>query len=223
MTTDSQAGLEAVPAVAEPAAAELARLWAALTAPGRKDTAWLFAAAQRREGVTELVAGLAALLVRQNPKIRIGLLETNWRHPRLAKMFGLPAGPGLLGLLGKAVPFDEAVGSLAGGRLLVLPAGRPADGQAPALTAEALPETLDTFKARADYVLVDAAAVNRYPDAAIVGPLTDGVVLVVHAGATRRESVAEAQRRLELSGARVLGIVLNRRSDPIPAFLYKRL
>jgi Mrp family chromosome partitioning ATPase len=39
---------------------------------------------------------------------------------------------------------------------------------------------------------------------------------------TARASVAEAKRRLELAGARILGVALNRRTFPIPGFLYRR-
>jgi Mrp family chromosome partitioning ATPase len=47
-------------------------------------------------------------------------------------------------------------------------------------------------------------------DATILSRQVDGVVLVVDAGKTRRESAIKAKEVLERAGSRVLGIVLNR-------------
>jgi protein-tyrosine kinase len=53
--------------------------------------------------------------------------------------------------------------------------------------------------------------------------MVDGVVLVVRAGRTSREAVLQAKKRLQLAGARLLGVVLNDRTYPLPEFLYRRL
>jgi len=214
---------QSTPTVRESVAGEVGRLWSALTAPGRTERCLLFTSALRREGVTELVAATAAYAVEQNPKVRLVVVETNWRHPRLAARLKLPPGPGLVGVVSRSVELDSALQSIADGRLLALPAGKYSEKQPLSLQTDVFRRTLDALKDRADFVLVDAAAVSVYPDATAIGPFTDGAVLVVRAGSTKRETVAEAQRRLELAGTRVLGVVLNRRSDPIPEFLYKRL
>ena len=216
-----QALASALPTVPNQAADDLAVLWSSLTAAGRTERCWLFTAAQRREGVTEMVVALASMVVRQNMKLRIGLVEANWRHPRMSDIFGLEPKPGLFGLLNRTSEFEAATVSLAGGGLVVLPVGQSAGKQPPA--AESIASVINAMKSRVDYVFVDAPAVSKYPDADIIGPATDGVVLIARAGITRRESIAEAQRRLELAGSRVIGMVLSRRMDPIPEALYKRL
>jgi Mrp family chromosome partitioning ATPase len=70
--------------------------------------------------------------------------------------------------------------------------------------------------------LIDAPAINLYPDAQLLAPLTDGVALVAEAGRTRRESLAQARKRIDLSRGRVLGVILNKRRYPVPRFLYRR-
>jgi len=50
----------------------------------------------------------------------------------------------------------------------------------------------------------------------------DGMVLIVEANATRRETVREVMEELHIVGARVLGVVLNNRTFPIPDAIYHK-
>ena len=74
-----------------------------------------------------------------------------------------------------------------------------------------------------DYVLVDAPPLNDYSDALALGQISDGLVLVLEANATRRESAVRIADTLRASQIRVLGAVLNKRTFPIPEGLYSRL
>jgi Mrp family chromosome partitioning ATPase len=73
------------------------------------------------------------------------------------------------------------------------------------------------------YVLIDAPPLNGYAEAALLGRLADGIVLIVAANDTRREPARKARQLLEESGVPVLGAVLNKRIFPVPEPLYKRL
>jgi Mrp family chromosome partitioning ATPase len=53
----------------------------------------------------------------------------------------------------------------------------------------------------------------------LIGRTCDGVVIIARGGATERESLVRAREQLERAEARVLGVVLNRMRDPVPAFL----
>jgi Mrp family chromosome partitioning ATPase len=74
-----------------------------------------------------------------------------------------------------------------------------------------------------DYVLIDAPPLNSFAEAALLGRMTDGVVMVLHANKTRRDAALKAKTVLEAAGVRILGAVLNKRKFPIPEFLYRRL
>jgi protein-tyrosine kinase len=53
--------------------------------------------------------------------------------------------------------------------------------------------------------------------------MADGVILILEAHATRRESARRAKESLQAAGVKILGAVLNKRTYPIPEALYKRL
>ena len=74
-----------------------------------------------------------------------------------------------------------------------------------------------------DFLIVDVPPVLLDTTAVLLAPLTEGVVLVVEAGSTRREVARKAKETLESSNVRLLGAVLNNRTFPIPEFLYRKL
>jgi hypothetical protein len=82
-----------------------------------------------------------------------------------------------------------------------------------------LPQLLATF----EYVLIDAPAAGTHADVSLLGPLVDGVVLVVEADATRRDAARRAAGQLQAASVRMLGVVLTNRTFPIPDAIYRRL
>jgi glycerophosphoryl diester phosphodiesterase len=52
---------------------------------------------------------------------------------------------------------------------------------------------------------------------------SDGVVMVIESGKLRRQVAIRAKQELQDAGARILGVVLNKRKYHIPNWLYKRL
>jgi Mrp family chromosome partitioning ATPase len=73
------------------------------------------------------------------------------------------------------------------------------------------------------YVVISAPPVGLYSDAAFLGQMADGVVLVLEANSTRRVAARKAQQKLEGANVQVLGTVLNNRTFPIPEKIYHRL
>lgn len=70
-----------------------------------------------------------------------------------------------------------------------------------------------------DYTLLDAPPLLRFADGTMLARLADGVAIVAGAERTQGRALSRAREQLERSGARVLGVVLNRVRDPIPARL----
>jgi Mrp family chromosome partitioning ATPase len=75
------------------------------------------------------------------------------------------------------------------------------------------------LRAQFDFIVIDGPPVNRYADASVIATKVDGVILVVEADNTPVVEAEAAKRQLDKVGARILGVVLNRRRSYIPAFL----
>jgi len=95
----------------------------------------------------------------------------------------------------------------------VLPRGE--SGPSPSLLRRkgSLREVFEDVGPEFEVVLVDGPPVLAAGSAPALGAVTDGVLLVVRAGRTDRESVEEALRELGSVRARVLGAILNDPED----------
>jgi Mrp family chromosome partitioning ATPase len=73
------------------------------------------------------------------------------------------------------------------------------------------------------HVLVSAPPLARESEATLMGQLADGIVLIIEANQSRRDTVRQVKENLETAQVQILGAVLDQRRYPIPKFLYRRL
>jgi protein-tyrosine kinase len=74
-----------------------------------------------------------------------------------------------------------------------------------------------------DYTILYGPATGSGSEAALMGSLCDGLVLIVEANSTRRVAAQKAKEKLHAANARLLGAVLSQRTFPIPQTIYKKL
>ncbi len=86
-----------------------------------------------------------------------------------------------------------------------------------------LKQCIAELRAKFRDVLVDTPPVNECADSMAFGQMADGVVLVLEAHSTRRDSARRAKATLEAAHVKLLGVVLNKRTFPIPRALYRKL
>jgi capsular exopolysaccharide synthesis family protein len=204
---------------------EIAQLWSSIFfSPERTPPKLLVAtSALRREGTTQIAVALAVTGADSHADARIALVDFNVRFPQVASLLGLPQSPGVCEVLRQHVDLDEALVTLNVGQLSVLPAGQAGESYADILRTDHLRELAQNLRERFDHVIFDVPAINLYPEAQVLGGLADGVLIVMRTGVTRRESVAEARRRIEQADGNVVGLVMNQRTYAIPGFLYRRM
>lgn len=84
-------------------------------------------------------------------------------------------------------------------------------------------DCIDFLRTQVDYALLDCGSLKQSGDLLSVAPFVDGVILVIEAGRTRREQISHAERTIEAAEGHILGHVLNKRTYPIPNWIYRRL
>jgi len=97
--------------------------------------------------------------------------------------------------------------------------GENENGLSGAWLRDRLAELRKTF----DYIVLYGPPAGAGSEAALLGSLCDGMVLVVEANSTRRVAAQKVKERLHAANARLLGMVLSSRRFPIPETLYRRL
>jgi capsular exopolysaccharide synthesis family protein len=69
---------------------------------------------------------------------------------------------------------------------------------------------VSALKTTFDYVIVDAAPIGQVIDCAVMGPVLDGVMLVIDTTHNSYKLERRMKQQLEMSGAKILGAILNR-------------
>jgi capsular exopolysaccharide synthesis family protein len=95
-------------------------------------------------------------------------------------------------------------------RLQVIPSGPQPPNPSELLASERMRRRLEQLSQLADVVILDSPPVLAVSDPAILAALTDGTLVVVNSVRTRGQHAAQAVATLRGTGARLLGIVLNR-------------
>jgi Mrp family chromosome partitioning ATPase len=72
-------------------------------------------------------------------------------------------------------------------------------------------------------IVIHSSPLDEDTDSVLLSRWADGVVLVVGANTTRRVTARRVKENLEVANVRLLGVVLNNRSFPIPEALYRKL
>jgi capsular exopolysaccharide synthesis family protein len=159
------------------------------------------------EGKTTTVANLAVTFARQG--MRVLLVDCDLRRPRLHQIFEMEREPGFMDLLlGRATP-AEAIRPTGVDGLHLLPRGTFDPEAIERLGAAATKHMLERLAEPFDAVLIDTSPVLVAADAAVLGAMSDGVLLVVRAARTSRDEARQALTQLGTVGARVVGSVLN--------------
>ncbi|MBS3821351.1 MAG: CpsD/CapB family tyrosine-protein kinase [Phycisphaerae bacterium] len=198
-------------------------MWASIFYSGRMTgKATLVTAPSRNEGVSTIACGLAVAGSGPAGGARVCLVDFNLRAPAIHERLGLRQAPGLTEVLTGAEELHNVIQGV-NESLDVVTVGTIGGRSLDVLRSDAVEEFFEILNDAYDYILVDVAAANHYPDAQVLAGVVGDVVLVTHADQTPREAVAQAKKQLEAGGGKLVGLVLNQRSFPIPSFLYRRV
>ena len=142
---------------------------------------------------------------------RVVLVECDLRKPVLRKYLKRELGQsGLATYLAGVVGLEDCIVELPDLGFSVIPAGVIPPNPSELLNTPRMQELIEILKRNYDCVLLDAPPVTVVTDAAVVGRMTDGAVLVVRSKFASARTVRLAKSRLEAVGIRVLGGVLTR-------------
>jgi polysaccharide biosynthesis transport protein len=160
-------------------------------------------------GKTSLVSNLGIAMAEAGRKVL--MIDADLRRPALHRTFGISNERGLTDALtgDSRDQLDALTRSTVVPSLTLLPSGEYGANSATAMFhSHKMADLLSAARKSYDIVLVDTPPL-LLSDARVLGPLSDGVVLVLRAGEVKVESVLAAEERLMADGSRLLGTVLN--------------
>jgi capsular exopolysaccharide synthesis family protein len=182
----------------------------------------VFAAVDHGSGCSQIAASVAQNLA-ANAHGAVCLVEANFRSPALPRMLATTNDHGLTNALLEQGSIHSFVTPVCNSSLKLLSSGPIAVDSPKLLQSDRMKMRCAELRERFDFVIVDAPPMARYRDAIALGKLCDGLVLILEAGSTRRKAARVVMQNLRACKIGVLGVVLNKRTFPIPERIYRRL
>jgi capsular exopolysaccharide synthesis family protein len=162
------------------------------------------------EGKSTTAANLAVALAQSGK--RVMLVDADLRRPSLHKLFNRPNDHGLTTALlqvdGMGIEDCLSVADI--DNLCLLPSGPLPPNPADLLGSTQMSSLVENMKAQSDIVIFDSPPLLAVADTTLLSRYCDAVLLVVLSDATHSRALHQAKERLDQSGIRLLGTVLNR-------------
>jgi non-specific protein-tyrosine kinase len=170
------------------------------------------------EGKSVTVANLAIVMAQAGHNVLV--VDGDLRRPVQHKLFGLRNKSGLTRLLLELniegsqneilVPILRAVQPTAIDGLHVLTSGPIPPNPSELLGSIKMQLAIKSVTEHFNYVIIDSPPVLAVTDAIVLSQCTDGVLLVVDAGNTRKPQLEQAIERLQSGSTHMIGVLLNR-------------
>jgi capsular exopolysaccharide synthesis family protein len=193
-----------------------------LASPEHPARSILVTSSQPQDGKTLVSLNLAIVLTQLDREVLI--VDADLRRPRVHRVLGLDNETGLSSLLSGNASLDGVLRETEIPKLYAIPAGPIPPNPSELLGSPIFAGLLDRLvrEGKIDHVIVDSPPLLSVSDSLILASHLEGTILVVKAGQTARESLAEAMARLRQSRVPVIGAVLNAVSEEGHRYYYGR-
>lgn len=159
------------------------------------------------EGKTTIAVSLATIYAQS--RLRVLMVDNDLRRPRLHSALQIPNGDGVTSILAGERTIEECIVDTSIPGVKALTCGPIPNNPSDLMLSEQYRRLLDDLTEMFDLVVFDAPPVAPVTDAVQISQQMDGVLFVVRAGKTRKETFRFAIDQLDGVAAPILGVVLN--------------
>ena len=169
----------------------------------------LVSSAGPSEGKSTVAANLAVVMAQAG--LKVALIDCDLRRPTVHKKFEMTNRAGLTDvMLQDPGQWSSVLQPTGVNNLSVVMSGSLPPNPSELLGSKRMKQFLEHLHKSCDMVIIDAPPLLPVTDALVLAPMTDGVVLVIDYGGTRIGEALQGKTQLDQSGARLLGVVMNK-------------
>ena len=159
------------------------------------------------EGKSTLCIDLARSMASNGS--RVVLIDLDLRNPSIKNMIGQENNIGLTNIImKKATLSDASTKDTEQENLNIISSGPIPPNPTELIASDSMKSLLDELSNNYDYVIIDTPPVGILTDAAIISTLSDGVLLVIKSGSTKKEMVKKAIDNIEKVNGNILGAIM---------------
>jgi capsular exopolysaccharide synthesis family protein len=168
--------------------------------------------------VTSAIAGEGKTTVAINLGLTLGqlsrrvlIIDADLRKPKVHKYLQISSAKktGLTLALTGLQSIKDSILYLNEYDIFAMPSGPAVPSPTELLQSKTMSSILTELSQSFDHIIIDTPPVSIVSDAAVLSPLSDGVIFVVRQGYSPAGAVMDAKNSLENAKAHVLGCVLN--------------
>lgn len=160
------------------------------------------------EGKTTVTLNLGLVLSETEKKVIV--LDCDLRKPGISRYLKIEeSDQGLSTLLCGRCKLEDCLISVPGSNLTILRSGPIPPNPSELLIGRRMEQLVAQLEQQFDYIIFDAPPVSVVTDAAALGKLADGAILVVKHKSTAMKLVLHSIDSLQKSGTKIIGAVLN--------------
>jgi hypothetical protein len=182
----------------------------------------LFAGLESAKGCGAMCARVAELLAAR-AEGPVCVVDANFEAPSLHRYFGLENLKGLAEATVESGPIQSFAQQIPEPDLWLISSGKAAPQLRFPAMADGLRVRMEELRETFKYVVIHSGPLRLETSAMLLSRWTDGVVLVLEANATRKDSARRVREMLDAANVNMLGVILNNRTFPIPDVIYRRL
>lgn len=161
------------------------------------------------EGKSTVAANLAVVMAQAGLKVTI--VDADLRRPTMHKQFNQVNHAGLTDVILRDPGQWSGISVVSGvPNLSLLLSGSLPPNPSELLGSKRMHQLVDYLHQFNDVVIIDAPPLLPVTDALVLSPLADGVLMVIDYGSTRIGEAIQGKTQLDQSGARILGVVMNK-------------
>lgn len=160
------------------------------------------------EGKSTTAINLAIALAQAGQTVC--LLDADLRRPSVSEYLGIDRNVGLTTVLVGEADVDDVLQSWGDSNLYVLASGQIPPNPSELLGSEQMKDLIQGLEGAFDTIVIDAPPLLPVTDAAVLSQHVGGVVLVIGSQKVTQQNLQKSINALDMVGAQVLGVVLNR-------------
>ena len=141
---------------------------------------------------------------------RVLLVDTDLRRPKVHEQLGLVNTSGLTNAISSDLEVERLIQQSPGERnLFILTAGQIPPDPTKLLSSQKMQNLMGQFKVAYDLVIYDTPPLVGLADTKLIASKTDGIIMVVRLGKTKRSVLSQALEGIKVFSVPVLGMVIN--------------